>query len=158
MLGCAHPNHSIQSYSTIGCEEVRLLLKNMQAGSHIVLVDEEYILPTEYWVKENFTTGLNKFFFDYGITKWVMNQNDCDKYSLYGVTVANILNLHNPSNFRMGIAVGEVQYIHGFFGHSQNFVIVADQTKKPKVIFYDAQSLKINTFDTNDVWILRWKM
>ena len=145
----------IPSYKVLSSEEVRNVISNaippLTMFPKIILSDENYILPTEDWVKNQFSKELNAFTFYYKVQRTSDNRNDCDNYSLYGRTVANILNVHNTKKINAGIAVGELGYVGSLYGHAINFIITSDNFGNVKVIYYEPQAYQIITL-TDGMW------
>lgn len=129
------------------------------SSEQIYLLDAKYILPTTSWVSGDFSSRFKDFLFAQNIKQASPDKNDCDKFSIYGRSVANILNYHNPNGLNQGIAVGEVHVLlSNGAGHMMNFIIVADQENKPQIIFYEPQYASIVALDTNQAILLNWRM
>lgn len=154
ILGCGKVIDSpIQSYRSASSTEIENLIQaNLSTNSirpKIIFRDTDYLIPTEAWVKKDFSEKLTGFLFDYSLQVPVEGRNECDKFSLYGRTVANILNAHNSNKPNMGIAVGEFVYIDSLNAHDINVFIISDESKKLKLVYYEPQISQIIEM-TND--------
>lgn len=148
IVGCSMvTDNPIQSYRSANSTEIENLIQsNMPTNAiraKIVFRDTDYLIPTERWVRKDFSEKLTGFLFDYSLQFPVEGRNECDKYALYGRTVANILNAHNSNKPNMGIAVGEFIYIDSLNAHDINVFIVSDESKKLKLIYYEPQISQI---------------
>lgn len=136
----------IVSHTNISLDEAKSFILNSIPTNTIrpvfISSDDSFMVPTESWVKNELTKEFNKFIFDYNLRTYKEGSNECDKFSLYLRTVANILNRHNPSS-KTGIAVGQFGYVDGIYPHSINFIIVADEFKTMKVLYYEPQTSQI---------------
>jgi hypothetical protein len=158
LVGCKTPDAKvIPSYLRINSAQARTIITNI-CGAEVVLTDEEYAVPTEEWVTRAFTPTFKKFLFGYDVRRYSADRNKCDKFSLYARTVANVLNRHNLVSSGAGIAFGEVYLSEGFYGHAMNFVIVAGEDKRPKLLFYEPQIQQLMTVSTNNLAVLEWRM
>lgn len=133
----------IPSHMTINAERVIKLIEE-ETKSPIILVkyldDMDYVLPTEEWVKKEFTKTLDQFLFDYNLETPIDQSRDCDDYAAFGVNIAHALNKKTEA----GVAVGEFGYFSGgFIPHVINVIVVADKNQKPKVLFYEPQTREI---------------
>lgn len=151
LLSCSKVSDKpIPSYKTISAAELtKIILNNNPTNTlipRIVTSDSEYILPDESWINGELTVQFRKFLFDYNVRQYSPDNNDCDKFSLYCRTVANILNRHNTLS-KVGIALGEFRYINGITGHSINFIITSDKFSEIKVIYYEPQTFQIIQID-----------
>ena len=152
ITSCGRVSESpIESYKTLSAAEISSLIYSnvppLSIVPAITLQDRNYILPTKKWVEGNFTAQLSKFLFDYNIALYNEEKNDCDKFSLYGRAVANILNRHNPNNKNTGVAVGQISIFRGVSGHSINFMVISDKDGNCDVIYYEPQTLRITTLN-----------
>ena len=143
---------------TCSTSQVEAVLTNISSWARVNLTDEDYVIPTEAWVKGTLTKHFNQFLFDYNVRVYVEGKNECDKFSLYARAIANALNRHNPKAGPAGIAFGEVFLLQGINGHAMNFAIVADESKKPKLVYYEPQVGQIVDLPTNNLVILSWHM
>ena len=154
-------SQTITSYTTMSMPQITSMLKTNFNISDPVFIfsDSTYILPTTAWVKGPFSETLKKFLFDYNVSQYQVDSNDCDDFAFYGRAMANILNRHNPNGKNHGIAVGAFSKLAdmGINSHVLNFVIVADEDKKPKVLFYEPQTQQTTLVNTNSV-VFWWVM
>lgn len=165
-LGCGKvpSNTPIVSYQTLSSEQVKTLISNAAPDevflnwSQITLTDQNYILPTEQWVRTIFSESFQTFLFNYNVKDAQLGRNDCDNFALYARTIANVLNRHNPNaKSGLGIAFGEAIGFSNIETHAINFVVVADKNKKAKIIFYEPQTGEIIDI-TNAIPIFYWRM
>ena len=124
--------------------------------------DAKYVLPTRRWVEQDFSGGLWQFQNEMGISRWVSESNDCDKFALAASFYAKWLNHSSPNrNVAAGLAIGEVYYLKGGVfgqGHAINFFIVGAGITR-QIVFYEPQIRQIVTLTPAEITsIFFWKL
>ena len=147
IVGCGKASDkSIESFQTISAQELESVITNrINILGFQLSRDENYILPSEKWVKEQYLPKLSKFLFDYNLNTYRADANDCDDFAQYGSTVAHILNAHNKNKIIAGIAVGDFVYFDGLEIHAINIIITSDENKKINILFVEPQNQIIIT-------------
>jgi hypothetical protein len=148
ILGCGKiSDKPIKTYRSATATEIENFIQSKMPSdairARLVFRDTNYLIPTEEWVRKDFSEELSSFLFDFNIRSYKEGRNECDKFSLYGRAVANILNAHNSNKPDTGIAVGEFVYMDGIDPHDINVFIVSDESEKLKLIYYEPQVCQI---------------
>lgn len=144
--GCSRPADALQSEIVpIGSHiftraEVYQMLQSNGVTCSFTLTDETYIAPEADWVKNQYSSKLTKFLFDYNLHHWTKESSDCDDISRAAATYGSIL-FHNSKSRPKGhgFLFGEYHYIKaGAGGHAINVIIVKDGTNY-RLMFYEPQ-------------------
>jgi hypothetical protein len=122
--------------------------------------DKYYSIPTEKWIEQDFSKSFKKFLGSINSSKYVLEENDCDKFTLLAFTYVHILH-HNTLNKidQTGISFGEFWYYSEIFKsyHAVN-VIIVKRGGINKVIYFDAETQKIITLtDSEKLTCLYWR-
>lgn len=154
-------NTSIPSYKTLQTDRIETLLLSSTPTNtlkpRMFFSDGEYMCPTKDWVNDTFVKHFTQFLFDFNVRVFVEGRNECDKFSLYGRTVANILNRHNTKGTG-GIAVGEFVYLDGISAHSINFIIVSDSNGNLHLMYFEPQIMKEVKLNRDNIVPLRYSL
>ena len=107
--------------------------------------DSLYSLPTENWIKTEFSTTLSLFLKSFKSSEWVTEENDCDNFSSMSYSFAQILH-HNTKNKinNTGLCFGEFWYTKDInkVKHAINVIIVYENDRY-KVLFFEPQTQSI---------------
>jgi len=95
--------------------------------------DPVYELSNESWFTNTFLFDFKRFIAVSNKTFFKVNANDCDKFSLFFHTTANLV----PRSRQSGVAIGEVWYSNP--PHSINLGICISDAGKTNVVFIDPQ-------------------
>lgn len=148
LIGCGRVNDTIESYKSLSGPEIQNIISGFMPTNTIkpsfYFKDESYLIPTKQWVVESLSPNLKQFLFDYSLTRYKEGSNECDKFSLYGKTVANILNAKNKS--KSGIAVAEFAYLQSINSHSINAILTHDGNKF-ELVYFEPQIASIVQID-----------
>jgi hypothetical protein len=128
----------------ITAEQLELILNNeginilaIEKGLPRIVIetgDSSYELPKETWFTNKFLFDFKRFIAVANKTFFKVNANDCDKFSLFFHTTANLV----PRSKQVGVAIGEVWYSNP--SHSINIGVCIDGNGKTNVIFIEPQS------------------
>jgi hypothetical protein len=138
---------------------------------YTVVRDESYMCPSLNFVRGAFSNGFRSYMAAMGMNDYILNENDCDKYSNAAVHYMNFLH-HQTSDKKRGtgIAIGIFDYIRGKdvtfnefgspltvnAGHSIN-VIILRHNNEIKVVFYEPQTYSIVELTPAEIWsCTRW--
>ena len=148
LIGCSKSKEEkIDSYQTWSGNQInQFILAKMPTNTikpSFYFKDESYILPTKDWVVNKLTPQFQQFLFDYNLRQYKEGRNECDKYSLYCKTVANILNAHNANKPLSGIAVADFSYISSVNSHSINIILVSDSNNNVELLYYEPQAAQL---------------
>lgn len=146
-ISCSRPADALQKEEVpVGShifsreQVINMLHTNGIVLFDFTLTDASYIAPEANWVKNNYSSKLTKFLFDYNLHHWTKESSDCDDISRAGATFGAML-YHNSSK-RVnghGFLFGEYHYVKtGVGGHAINVVIVKDGTNY-RLMFYEPQ-------------------
>lgn len=140
------PKNNIPSYKSLETEIIISLIQKTLPTNTITpsmrFSDQEYLLPVESWITSDFRTFFKQFLFDYQVSTYKTQRNDCDDLALYGRAAANILNRHGNQT-STGIAVGEFKYLSGISGHVVNCIVVSDNNGSIKILYFEPQTMEI---------------
>lgn len=146
-VGCSRPADNLQKEEVpIGShifsreQVIDMLRTNGVNLFEFTLTDNTYIAPDVNWVKNNYSSKLSKFLFDYNLHHWTKESSDCDDISRAAATFGAML-YHNSSK-RVnghGFLFGEYHYIKTRAGgHAINVIIVKDGANY-RLMFYEPQ-------------------
>jgi hypothetical protein len=122
------------------------------------LSDTEYAVPHERWVKDIFTSNFRSFLWDNKLY-YSEEDNDCEDFVHYGITVGRLLYYKTPSKLKnRGLAIGSLSYLYQLESHQVLMFIVHDDTKQLKLIFYEAQSATPVEVNLPDVLVWDWSL
>lgn len=103
--------------------------------------DATYSLPSEEWVLDTFAKSYSSFLYAIQSSRYVSEENDCDKFAVLAYAYAHILH-HNTANklSKTGFSFGEFWYeTDTKGGHAINIIVVKDHNTN-KVIFFEPQT------------------
>ncbi len=121
--------------------------------------DFNYALPDKDWIKKVYLPALSQFLFDNNIRRYSSEVNDCDKYSLYGLTVAH-LNYYKSKNKLPGtsLAVGEFVHFFNLSSHSILFFVVYNENKDMELLFVEPQTQQFIDLDYKHFGCSFWRL
>lgn len=168
LFGCKKADDKVVSYppptKIISALDASLVMysTNITCNSH-VLADAKYLLPTKRWIEQDFSSGLWQFQTEMGISTWVADANDCDKFSNAASFYAKWLNYSTANrNVSAAIAIGELYYFIGGYsnkGHAINFFIILGNDGQLQMVCYEPQTRKIVTLtDAERASVFFWKL
>lgn len=139
-----------------------LMRSNGVHTTRYIISDEITVLPTENWIRGEFTRGLSEFQKHFQIARWHERANDCDKFSSATKFYAQWLNFKSTNRSeKASLAVGELYfYVNGSNkAHAINFFITLDKNKKLKLIFYEPQKkIVMNLSEIEKSSIFFWNL
>jgi hypothetical protein len=124
--------------------------------AELLLLDSDYVCPSEKWVREVFAPDFKAFkqslawSIQHAVDlEWVEEEFDCDNFSLLATSYASILHHATRSRkkeARTGFLFGEFYYTMGTFpfgGHAINAAIVTNERNRPRLLFFEPQDCTI---------------
>jgi hypothetical protein len=170
LIGCGRNSSTPANYTTVTQQQVENFLfvtNNVFVLNGFETIDDrEYAIPSLEWVKKVYSPALTDWLFKNGITTQMETrggyhdeENDCDDFADYGVTVGKLLHHHNSSKppaaaFPMGV----IHFLQDDgSGHAINFLIVTDDGKL-KLIFYEPQLQDLTPFNPEEKAVLFMKL
>lgn len=103
--------------------------------------DANYSIPTKKWFLNEFSKSLVDHLIKIGIFRYAAESNDCDDYSRFAATLAQIFNAKSGRSDK-GLSIGEVWYIkNGNLPHAITIAIVANKGNY-EICFMEPQSGK----------------
>ena len=141
--------------------EIQSLLARSGINSlNFIMNDRKYVLAKREWVETEFSRGLAKFQFQFGINNWSEESNDCDKFSSAASFYLKWLNNSSPNHVRAALAAGEIYYIRDKdrAAHAIN-MFVFDTNGILSVSFYEPQTvkfIKLSESEINSIYF--WKL
>lgn len=115
---------------------------NMRMAYGPQVTSTPYFVPTIEWIKKEYSPFLRNFLVKNGVSSSKNPENNCVKFSSYGLTAGYIL--HYKEGPKGGsLAIGIVDYVKNFYvAHSINFFLASDNNKIV-VIYYEPQLQQI---------------
>lgn len=167
VVGCKPSETKVVSYPpptrTIGPADVfaALAATNIAAIS-LSLPDAIYLMPTLRWIEHDFSSGLYVFQTEMGVSSWVSEANDCDKFALAASFYGKWLNYSSPNrNVSAALAIGEIYYRQGgewSRGHAINFFVIQSGSEL-QIVFYEPQRRAVVTLsEVERKSVFFWKL
>lgn len=116
-----------------------------------------YSIPSEQWIKDVYAPYLESFLFENGVDKYQNPENNCVKFSCYGLTSGLMLHYKAAKGIpKTSLAIGLVDYVVDLdMSHSINFFIARGSNGILKIIYFEPQSQQV--VDGNEIetdWVM----
>ena len=167
VVGCKPSETKVVNYPppsrTIGpADVISALAATNIAASSLAMPDAVYLLPTLRWIEHDFSSGLYVFQTEMGVSSWVSEANDCDKFAMAASFYGKWLNYSSPNrNVSAALAVGEIYYKQGgewSRGHAINFFVIRS-VDALQVVFYEPQRRSVVTLTKSErESVFFWKL
>lgn len=120
------------------------------------LTSNPYCVPTKEWIQDVYIPSLKKFLWDNQVNIPVEFDNNCVKFSSYGLTVGSILHSNGRGPRKSSLAIGVTDYVQGFSDwHSINVFLVQDGFGGYELFYFDPQTLQeVPSEDLKNSWIM----
>ena len=107
----------------------------------VLLLDSDYMLPTQGWVHGEFASALQTVLAALGLEDWVEEAWDCDKFSRFAFAYAGVLWGKTIGRPKTGLAFGTVCYVDKRMmgGHCINVFLWRDDDGIARVQFVEPQ-------------------
>jgi hypothetical protein len=162
MTGCTPKCQPSSTYVLMTGTEVGNFItysNNIRSVGCALVPDISYAIPTEEWIEDQYTPYLKSFILKNKLVWSKDSENDCDKYSQYGVTVGHIMHYKAKGKPKeTALSIGEFMYMPTATGHALNFFIATDKNKKLKLVFYEPQLQRIIELNPTNQAVLYWRM
>tara|TARA_R110000868_G_scaffold117108_3_gene311137 strand:- start:1405 stop:1845 length:441 start_codon:yes stop_codon:yes gene_type:complete len=105
--------------------------------------DGSYAMPTLQWVTGPFSDALRKLQYEFKVSGWTREDNDCDDFARLSAAFAQVLHHNTPDRPEgTALAVGELWYLQDAGGgHAINFAVCGPD--KTDVLFYEPQRVAL---------------
>lgn len=145
LFGCSKSGTNTITNHKLSSTEIQSILNEIGVSSYIsFFADGNYALPSENWIKEDYSLALYSYLSSFKSSQWVSEENDCDNFASMAFSFAQILHHNTPKKLdKTSLAFGEFWYVKDDnSGHAINVVIVYSNEGKYKVLFYEPQTQK----------------
>ena len=122
------------------------------------LVDSAYAIPSSDWIKYEFVPAFKKFLFDNDLV-YSEEDNDCEDFVDYGVTVGRLLYYHSPYKLKnYAISIGHLDVMENLQSHRYLMFLSHDAELRVHVELYEAQTQRPVEINRTNVIIWGWQM
>lgn len=160
--GCAPSYKPSSEYVVWGNKEVVNFItqtNHIKSLNGYLAPDAVYAIPTEKWIKSQYSSQLSAFIAKNHLIWGKDSENDCDKYSQYGLAVGHIIHHRVKDKPKeTALTIGEFIYMPTATGHAINFFIALDKDKKPKLVFYEPQTQRVVDLNPTNEAVIFWRM
>lgn len=155
LVGCNKNNNNIPvvTHSISSVELKTIMVKNKIYTPNAFIADVLYALPSENWIKHEYSSALYTFLTSFKSSQWTSEENDCDNFASMAFSFSQILH-HNTSNKleKSSLAFGEFWYIQKNGGiHAINVIIYWADENQYKLLFYEPQKQQVITLDEDEI-------
>jgi hypothetical protein len=118
------------------------------------MTSDPYCVPDIKWVENVYRPFLKDFLSNNGVSSVSNPDNNCVKFSSYGLTVGSILHATGQGPRNTSLAIGFVDYTKAMFvWHSINVFIVHNEFGDLELYYYEPQNGdRVNRDDVDSQW------
>lgn len=154
LVGCnKNNNNPVITHSITAIELKTIMAKNKIYTPNAFVADQTYALPSENWIKTEYSSALYSFLTSFKSSQWTSEENDCDNFASMSYSFSQILHHNTPSKLeKSSLAFGEFWYItKNGGGHAINVLITWAGENQYKVLFYEPQLQQIIALDKDEI-------
>jgi hypothetical protein len=143
LTGCnkSNPNYEWKTKTKTELVNFCVYTNNMHMMYGPQFTSDPYCIPSIKWVEEIYAPALRKFISLNGIGMPSLPDNDCVRYSSYGLAEGGIIHANGEGPRKTSLAIGIVDYVMDLNNwHSINVFIVHNEFGDLELYYFEPQN------------------